>query len=56
MRGRSLFLLVAGVLALAFEAGAVQPDEILDDPALEARARELSRELRCITCLVFMLL
>lgn len=29
---------------------AVQPDEILDDPALEARAREISRELRCLVC------
>ena len=29
---------------------AVQPDEILTDPALEARARGLSRELRCMVC------
>src|ERR1700742_2058033 len=29
---------------------AVQPDEILPDPALEARARELSRGLRCMVC------
>ena len=29
---------------------AVQPDEILADPALEARARDLSRELRCMVC------
>jgi cytochrome c-type biogenesis protein CcmH len=29
---------------------AVQPDEILPDPALEARARALSRELRCMVC------
>ena len=28
----------------------MQPDEILTDPALEARARELSRELRCMVC------
>jgi cytochrome c-type biogenesis protein CcmH len=32
-------------------AVAVQPDEILkDNPALEARARALSRELRCMVC------
>jgi len=31
-------------------AVAVQPDEILKDPALEARARVLSRELRCMVC------
>ena len=29
---------------------AVQPDEILPDPALETRARNLSRELRCMVC------
>lgn len=32
------------------QALAVEPDEILDDPALETRARDISRELRCITC------
>jgi len=36
--------------ALALPAFAVQPDEILDDPALEARARELSQGLRCPVC------
>ncbi|KIN61335.1 Cytochrome c biogenesis family protein [Sulfitobacter noctilucae] len=29
---------------------AVQPDEILDDPVLEERARELSKGLRCLVC------
>ena len=31
-------------------AAAVQPDEVLADPGLEARARALSRELRCVVC------
>ncbi len=31
-------------------AWAVQPDEVLDDPALEARARDLSKGLRCLVC------
>jgi cytochrome c-type biogenesis protein CcmH len=31
-------------------AWAVQPDEMLADPALEARARVLSKELRCMVC------
>ncbi len=31
-------------------AGAVQPDEILADPVLEARARALTTELRCVVC------
>ena len=29
---------------------AVQPDEIMSDPAMETRARDLSRELRCMVC------
>jgi cytochrome c-type biogenesis protein CcmH len=37
-------------LATSAPAFAVQPDEILKDPALEARARNLSRELRCMVC------
>ena len=38
------------VLSLSAPALAVQPDEILKDPALEARARALSQELRCMVC------
>lgn len=37
-------------LLLTVPAFAVQPDEILPDPALEARARELSKLLRCPVC------
>jgi cytochrome c-type biogenesis protein CcmH len=29
---------------------AVQPDEVLQDPALEARARDISKSLRCLVC------
>jgi len=35
---------------LAARAMAVLPDEILDDPTLEARARALSAEVRCLVC------
>ncbi|RID91224.1 cytochrome c-type biogenesis protein CcmH [Gemmobacter lutimaris] len=35
---------------LAFPALAVQPDEVLPDPALEARARAVSQLLRCPVC------
>ena len=35
---------------LASPAHAVQPDEILPDPKLEARARAISHELRCMVC------
>jgi cytochrome c-type biogenesis protein CcmH len=42
--------LLAMSIAFAGPAFAVQPDEIMADPAKEARARELSRELRCMVC------
>ncbi|GLQ55064.1 cytochrome c-type biogenesis protein [Devosia nitrariae] len=38
------------LLVLCLPAFAVNPDEVLADPALEARARELSAELRCLVC------
>jgi cytochrome c-type biogenesis protein CcmH len=38
------------MLAAGVPAFAVQPDEVLPDPALEARARVLSQELRCLVC------
>ncbi len=37
-------------LVLATPVFAVQPDEILEDPALEARARDISAGLRCLVC------
>jgi len=37
-------------LVLPGPALAVQPDEVLDDPALEERARALSLEIRCLVC------
>jgi len=43
-------ILVLMLLLAAAPARAVQPDEMLADPALEARAREISRELRCLVC------
>ena len=41
---------IAALCLLAMTAVAVQPDEILRDPALESRARALSQELRCMVC------
>ena len=38
------------LLLLAGPAFAVLPDERLADPALEARARAISRDLRCVVC------
>ncbi|MGD1878095.1 MAG: cytochrome c-type biogenesis protein CcmH [Kiloniellaceae bacterium] len=40
-------LLALGSLVPAF---AVEPGEMLDDPALERRARDLSAEIRCVVC------
>ena len=52
MSGRSFLrcLVVLVAVAPATPCLAVQPDEILPDPALEARARTLSHELRCMVC------
>ncbi|MFA6267960.1 MAG: cytochrome c-type biogenesis protein [Pseudolabrys sp.] len=49
MRRLVLAALLASLL-MPCAAFAVQPDEILKDPALEARARVLSQELRCMVC------
>lgn len=38
------------VLLLATPAFAVRPDEVLANPALEARARAISHNLRCLVC------
>lgn len=47
MRSLCLILLV---LISASPAWAVQPGEMLDDPILEERARELSKQIRCLVC------
>lgn len=49
MRGAAIILALAAVI-FASPARAVQPDEILADPVKESRARELSKELRCMVC------
>jgi len=45
-------LLLLGLLLMgwALPALAVEPDEVLKDPALESRARTISKELRCLVC------
>jgi cytochrome c-type biogenesis protein CcmH len=45
---RTLIVVVA--LTFVAPAWAVNPNEVLDDPALEERARDLSAELRCLVC------
>ena len=46
----ALLLLLTLCMLLASGANAVQPDEVLPDPALEARARAISEGLRCLVC------
>ena len=43
-------LLIAAVWGTAGSAWAVQPDEMLSNPRLEARARAIGKELRCLVC------
>ena len=38
------------LIFMATSAAAVEPDEILSDPALELRARDISANLRCVVC------
>lgn len=47
---RKLFLTFVLAFCFASPALAVNPDEILDDPILEERARDLSIEIRCLVC------
>ncbi|OCC01192.1 hypothetical protein BA190_29880 [Labrys sp. WJW] len=48
MAKRFILACLFGLMVLP--ALAVQPDEVLPDPALEARARALSAQLRCMVC------
>lgn len=45
-----LFLVFSLLLIATSASHAVNPDEVLEDPALEHRARELSSEIRCMKC------
>jgi len=50
LRFRALLAVLALTGLTAGPVAAIQPDEILDDPALEAKARDISGELRCMVC------
>lgn len=49
-RSAAAAALAISLCAIALPAGAVQPGEVLADPVLEARAREISSGLRCLVC------
>ncbi|QDC09313.1 cytochrome c-type biogenesis protein CcmH [Oceanicola sp. D3] len=50
MKRARWFIAALFAFALALPALALDPSEMLDDPALEARARALDHELRCVKC------
>jgi cytochrome c-type biogenesis protein CcmH len=50
MKRAATSLAVLAALLVSGAAMAVEPDEILQDPALEARARAISSGLRCLVC------
>ena len=50
MRKTNIRAALALTLLLAGPVAAVEPDEILPDARMEARAREISAELRCLVC------
>ena len=47
---RRILLLAAALILIVPAAFAVEPDEMMKDPALESRARALSQTLRCMVC------
>ena len=52
MTGKTLLTAIVLIAIVCFsgQAGAVNPGEMLKDPALEIRARKLSQGLRCVVC------
>ena len=47
---RTVMAALAALVVLSTPVAAIQPDELLDDPVLEERAREISKEVRCLVC------
>ncbi|MBC8158047.1 MAG: cytochrome c-type biogenesis protein CcmH [Alphaproteobacteria bacterium] len=45
-----LVLLILALVLTPLAAGAVEPDEVMADPVLETRARDISENLRCLVC------
>ena len=50
MSVRTHYALIAALLLAPLPAAAVQPSEVMKDPALEHRARDISEGLRCLVC------
>jgi len=50
MKLKALIGALAISMTLSFAVVALEPNEVLSDPALEARAREVGKQLRCVVC------
>lgn len=50
LRLGTIAVLLLSLILSAHPLLAVEPDEVLEDPVLEGRARELSKEIRCLVC------
>ncbi len=50
MSAKTRYALIAALLLVPLPAAAVQPSEVMKDPALEHRARDISEGLRCLVC------
>ncbi|MGB0750212.1 MAG: cytochrome c-type biogenesis protein [Magnetospiraceae bacterium] len=47
---KGAFALLFAIVLMPHPALAVEPDEVLTDPLMELRAREISKQLRCVVC------
>ena len=50
VKNRLFMLILAIIVSIPLNASAVEPSEILQNPQLEARARNLSQNIRCLVC------
>ena len=50
LTGFQVLIFFAWILMSSTSVFAVEPDEVLNDPKLEERAREISKNLRCLVC------
>ena len=50
VKNQFFILILAIMVSISLNASAVEPSEILQNPQLEARARNLSQNIRCLVC------
>ncbi|SCA57031.1 Cytochrome c-type biogenesis protein CcmH [Candidatus Terasakiella magnetica] len=47
---KQVLIAFMALMVFSLDVAAVEPDEIMKDAGLEARAREVSKDLRCVVC------